>query len=605
MVSRIRAYLRNPVSIGALLIAAVAFLGSTALLLMDLFEEHENPYRGILTFFVLPGILMGSLGMAAFGAWLEARRRKAMGAAGIDAGSPRRRGRVFGYSVLGVLLIFLVLSVAGSYHAYEFTDSTAFCGKLCHAVMEPEYVTYLNSPHARVKCVECHVGSGAQWYVKAKLSGLYQVYATLTDKYPRPIPTPIKDLRPSEDTCEQCHWPEKFWGAQLAQLQHYGYDFANTRREVLMVVKTGGGGSAHGAVEGIHWHVNVANEVEYVHRDDKRLDIPWFRVQQADGTYVEYRDTEKPLSAAELAKLPWRRMDCMDCHNRPTHIYRSPDALVDQLLARERIDAGVLHLKTEAVAVLAREYAGKEEAKAGIAEGLLAAYREKHPEVLASKEKEIRHAAEALYGVYTQNFFPHMRASWKAYPSHIGHREFPGCFRCHGGRHATAEGKVLRADCDLCHTFAVRAENAVSFHQVPSHLAYLHPWKSGHDKVGCWNCHAGDKPPYHGCVECHKPAPADAPMRFACAVCHQPMTGPEFKPASGCVRCHEVAESEFHDEDAHRDCIDCHRPHAWKVALPAACIKCHGDFLKDHNVGENCNSCHELDGVDSVLMPAK
>ena len=101
------------------------------------------------------------------------------------------------------------------YNAFLFTESVTFCGRICHTVMEPEYTAYLNSPHARVRCVDCHVGAGAEWYVKSKLSGVHQVYAVTFHTYETPIPTPVKNLRPARETCEECHWPQKFFGAQL------------------------------------------------------------------------------------------------------------------------------------------------------------------------------------------------------------------------------------------------------------------------------------------------------------------------------------------------------------------------------------------------------
>ena len=92
--------------------------------------------------------------------------------------------------MLSFVVIFSLISAVGSYQAYEFTDSVQFCGQLCHTVMHPEFTAYQASPHARVACVDCHVGSGAGWYVKSKLSGARQVYYTALGTYPRPIPTP-------------------------------------------------------------------------------------------------------------------------------------------------------------------------------------------------------------------------------------------------------------------------------------------------------------------------------------------------------------------------------------------------------------------------------
>jgi len=169
------------------------------------------------------------------------RRREGAGAEAaafprLDLNDPRQR-RAFVWTLLGGTAGLILLSLV-SYNAFEFTESVTFCGKLCHQVMEPEHTAYLSLPHARVPCVECHVGSGASWYVKSKLSGARQVLAVLLDSYQRPIPVPIKDLRPARETCEQCHWPEKFYGAQLIQNPHFRYDKDNTAEQIDYVVDT-------------------------------------------------------------------------------------------------------------------------------------------------------------------------------------------------------------------------------------------------------------------------------------------------------------------------------------------------------------------------------
>jgi hypothetical protein len=162
----------------------------------------------------------------------------------------------------------------GSYHTYHFTESVEFCGEACHTVMKPELTSYLHSPHARVACAECHIGKGAEWYVRSKLSGTYQVYATLAHKYPTPIPTPVKNLRPAQETCEQCHWPKKFVGnldRTISYLspgpdQHALFDpfVAQSRRR----------DPTHGPVGGIHWHMNVGNKIEYVATDRRAKKFP-------------------------------------------------------------------------------------------------------------------------------------------------------------------------------------------------------------------------------------------------------------------------------------------------------------------------------------------
>src|SRR6185295_7121108 len=210
---------------------------------------------------------------------------------------PRDR-KMMGLFLTGSVL-FLLLSAVGSYHTYQFTESVQFCGQACHTVMKPELVTYQHGSHARVACVECHIGPGAEWFVKAKISGLYQVYAVAFDKYPRPVPTPIKNLRPAQETCEQCHWPQKFVGNLDKTYSYFLGEETNTPYSIRLTMKVGGGDPTHGPVGGIHWHMNVGNKVEYIATkldtnhvwvaDEMRQSIPWVRVVDKQGVVTEYR----------------------------------------------------------------------------------------------------------------------------------------------------------------------------------------------------------------------------------------------------------------------------------------------------------------------------
>jgi hypothetical protein len=206
--------LRNWLSLTGLVIVIGSLFSFLLLFMMDTLAKTSNPYVGILTYFIAPGFLFFGLFLTVVGAWRE--RKKLGESVGllpkmvVDLSRPRDR-KIMGVFILGSLL-FLLLSAIGSYHTYHFTESTTFCGEACHTVMEPELVTYQHGPHARVSCVQCHIGPGAEWFVKAKVSGTYQLYAVAFNKYPRPVPTPIKNLRPAQETCEQCHWPQKFAG---------------------------------------------------------------------------------------------------------------------------------------------------------------------------------------------------------------------------------------------------------------------------------------------------------------------------------------------------------------------------------------------------------
>src|SRR5215471_20453538 len=185
----------------ALIFSSIAGIGFV--LLIEYFGLHESPYIGIFAWIIFP--MFGVLGLIAFfgGRLLERRRRKRRGISGypvLDLNDPRRRRQLLTF--VGFVFLFLFVSAFGCYRAYEYTESVVFCGQLCHVPMKPEFVAYQESSHARVRCVDCHVGSGAGWYVRSKLSGAYQVYSVALNKYPKPIPTPVHNLRPAQDTCE-------------------------------------------------------------------------------------------------------------------------------------------------------------------------------------------------------------------------------------------------------------------------------------------------------------------------------------------------------------------------------------------------------------------
>src|SRR5262249_36961382 len=196
--------IKNPISLIGVALAAVAFINIVFLVLIDLLSTNSSPYIGILAYMVAPAFLGLRLLLIPIGVALERRRRqKALGmppALSIDLNNPAQRSTVA--FVLSFIVVFALISAVGSYKAYEFTDSVQFCGQLCHTVMNPEFTAYQLSPHARVGCVDCHVGSGASWYVRSKLSGARQVLAVTFNTFPRPIPTPVHNLRPAQDTCE-------------------------------------------------------------------------------------------------------------------------------------------------------------------------------------------------------------------------------------------------------------------------------------------------------------------------------------------------------------------------------------------------------------------
>ncbi|UCD16696.1 MAG: NapC/NirT family cytochrome c [Candidatus Zixiibacteriota bacterium] len=492
----------NWISSIGIAIALVIILLMTFLYVIDLFASETNPYLGIFLYMALPpilifGLLLIPIGM--IGQWLRFRKSGELAYPSwpyIDLNNRSHRNATLIF--FSGTFLFLIISAVGSYKAYHFTESVTFCGTTCHKIMKPEHTAYQNSPHARVACVACHVGPGADWFAKSKLSGLYQVYATLLNKYPSPIPTPIASLRPARETCEQCHWPKKFFGAQQRLFKHYMYDKDNTYWPINVLVNTGGGGPGSGEESGIHWHTFISNRIEYIARDQERLDIPWIRATNLKtGRITIYQNIEDPLSEEEIAAAAPRVLDCMDCHNRPSHIYNSPDNAINTAIYAGWISALLPEIKRISVEAMAIEYEDEAAARQGIANYIGDFYLKEYPDIHDEKPELINQAILATQDQFTQNIFPEMKVRWEEYPNNIGHFESPGCFRCHFGSHTSADGVSISKDCNACHIiFAQGSGDRASFSSSPEGLAFVHPediddaWQ----EIGCFECHSGTQP---------------------------------------------------------------------------------------------------------------
>jgi hypothetical protein len=322
-------------------------------------------------------------------------------------------------------------------------------------VMAPEYTAYVGSPHSRVDCVRCHIGPGASWFVRSKLSGARQVLAVTRGTYSRPIPSPVRELRPARETCEQCHWPRQFHGDKLLVRTKYGDDEANTPAVTVLLMRIGG--QRVGGPAGIHGrHLADTERIHYVSTDGKRQVIP--RVSYVDdaGKTVEYvsEDAKPGDTGGER-----RAMDCMDCHNRPTHAFDLPERAVDRALSEGAIKRDLPFVRKKAVELLRAEYPDRETAAGKLAAGLLDFYRREHPKVFAERRADVDAAASQVQAIYARNVFPNMRVTWGTYPNNVGHEDFPGCFRCHDDKHKSADGKVITQDCDACHAVLAAEES--------------------------------------------------------------------------------------------------------------------------------------------------
>lgn len=483
-------YYMNMISLLGALISVVSALVIVLFIALQEFMGVENPYLEIVTLFLLPGgILFGGV-LTYFGAWrVRSRHRKHPEVdipplPRLDLNDPKKLRLTIFFAM--VTVVFFAIIGITTIKGFEFTESTTFCGEVCHVPMGPENTAWQQSPHARVRCVECHVGAGLSYYVKAKINGTRQLYSVLTGTFPTPIPTPVHNLRPARGTCEKCHWPEKFVSARYKIFSHNAPNEENTRRETQMLIKIGGTPGAPNT-SGIHWH--IGKEVTYVAVDEKRLDIPYVAVKRADGSLDEFINPEKAVTKEELAKHGKRTMDCMDCHNRPAHSYNPSSQEIDHRFAAGKLDPSLPFLKKLGVELLEKPYKTTEEATAAIAKGIQDYYAKNYPALVTGKAASIKQATEQIQQIYERNFFPRMKVVWNAYPTHIGHFYFPGCFRCHDGKHKNAAGKVISKDCNLCHAVVNQIqENIPKGAQVKD---FVHPVNIGDElmKTNCSECH--------------------------------------------------------------------------------------------------------------------
>jgi hypothetical protein len=314
--------------------------------------------------------------------------------------------------------------------------------------MEPEFVANQTGPHARVACVDCHIGEGAASFVYYKLNGLRQLVHLVRDSYPRPVPSPVFNLRPARNTCEMCHWPEKYHGDKAVTIPSYGDDEKSSESPTQMTVHVGTGSTAPGAATGAHWHANPMNRIEFVSTDEKRETIPYVRMTGRDGKVHEYRAGE--VTDAQIAAGTRRQMDCIDCHNRPTHAFSaSAERAVDAAIARGDIARTLPFVRKQAVEVLTTDYPDRDTGDRTIAERLRMFYASAGP--APASKTDVDQLVAAVQQVYGRNVFPTMKVTWGTHANNLGHTDSPGCFRCHDDEHKSADGRVIKQDCELCH----------------------------------------------------------------------------------------------------------------------------------------------------------
>jgi hypothetical protein len=434
---------RHWLSLAGLALIITAAISALFVAPEEVRRHASNPYLGIILLLIVPFIFFAGLAMVPIGVYLKKREiRRGLAEATIDRRTALKRFAWF----LGITAAFnILIGTQLTYRAIEHMETPQFCGASCHS-MKPEFTAYQNSPHSRVECVECHVTPGAAGWIASKASGVRQLVHTILGTESRPVPSALESGRlvPSRETCENCHWPQKFAGVRLRVFSKFAEDETNTRSETVLLMLIGGD-----KISGIHGaHLGPGVHIRFAAADSKRQTIPW----------VEYRNTATgeartfaASDARDSSKLPKFDMQCVDCHNRPTHTFELPDRAMDKALTTGEIPASLPFIKQQGVQALKTEYRTSSEAADKLPKALWAYYQQTYPAIYADRAQDIGRAAEAILRIYNRNVFPDLKVGWGTYPNNLGHTDFPGCFRCHDGSHAAADGKTIAQECNTCH----------------------------------------------------------------------------------------------------------------------------------------------------------
>jgi nitrate/TMAO reductase-like tetraheme cytochrome c subunit len=442
----------NPISLAGGAITSASGVTMIGYWLMEFFgRPNDNPYLGLIFILLLPALFIAGLALIPIGVW--ARRKKLQKAGQIPLEFPKVdfNDRIFRHGVdivlAATIVNLLVVSVA-SYRGAAYMDSPQFCGQSCH-VMHPEYTAYKISAHSHVDCVACHIGSGAQAYFSAKVNGTKQLLEVTFDRYPTPIPSPVESLRPARYTCEGCHTPARFIGEKLLVKSSFADDEKNTETQSVVVLHLGGRDSLSHltGIHGVH-----LGHIEYVATDPTRTSIPWVQKRNEDGSETVFATTAAGQGVPQGER---RVMDCIDCHNRAAHTFVTAEDALNRAMAEGAVSPDLPWVHKKSLELLKANYATEAEASAKIPEQLQAFYRSEHPEVLATKGALVKAAGDQLVVLYSQNVFPFMKVTWGTHPNHIGHMDYPGCFRCHDSDHAAKDGTSITQDCSACHNLLV------------------------------------------------------------------------------------------------------------------------------------------------------
>ncbi|MBN1300755.1 MAG: NapC/NirT family cytochrome c [Melioribacteraceae bacterium] len=464
----------NKIGKVGVILTTSSFLTFIFLELLRLSGVLTNAYIGLITYMLLPTLFVAGLILIPI-AWQKYKKQTGKTTKEIlnqqftddDLEASRVGSKLFNTIAAFTIINILFLTLA-SMRTLTFMDKPEFCGTACHSVMNPEWTTYQTSPHARVVCVDCHVGEGIDALVSSKLNGAWQVVSATFDLYERPIPTPVHQLRPARETCEKCHWPSKFYGSKLVTKVKYAQDSLSTPYYTTLNLKIDTRYDREKA--GIHWHISSKNLVRYISSDDKREQMIFVESLQQDGTYKRY--TNKYIAGIDemaLTEDDFRIMDCVDCHNRATHIYELPEDAVDERIRKGMIDRSLPFIKREALNFLSATYTTNGIAERAIRTGIERFYLNNFRNIYMSREEYIDQAINVLQETYNRNIHPGMKIVWGSYPNFIGHKRNSGCFRCHNNNMIDANGKSIDNDCTLCHSFLSYSSDEAFKYIKPAH----------------------------------------------------------------------------------------------------------------------------------------
>lgn len=462
---------RSKLSVIGTIIVSILF---PVLIISYLFEAHgiiENPYFGFLLYLVMAPVFVIGLILLFIGIFLS-RGKEDIGIFTVEyiqeqLSRPGRYTRIRRLITLTIALTLVTVVIVGAvtYGGLHYTETNSFCAGFCHDIMRPQFVTYQNSPHSQVSCSNCHMGEEASWTERAKFSGASQIMAVITNSYSKPITSPLEGLRPGRRTCEKCHLPEMFHGNLLIVKDHFKSDKKNTHLQTALLLKVGSGEFQGKSAHDIHWHVSEENQISYYHTDEERKEITRVRLA-AEGKKDTIYELEPAGKEQKESKGQWRKMDCIDCHNRPTHIFLSPEEALDRKISAGIIPRYLPYIKKQAMEAITRDYPTVEVAHKKIAEHLRTWYENQYPVLVKGNSSLLEKAIDGSQQAYRENVFPEMNVGWGTYGNFIGHKDSSsGCFRCHGKLRDRQTGQLITEDCDSCHLILAEDEKAIDLEE--------------------------------------------------------------------------------------------------------------------------------------------